>query len=114
MNAINKKNATKKVSQFNLDHLNHHRAPIIGKGWADVKIDPDFLEWSINETVKIIGGNEATKEKIKFILKNTPVNHWSLQKFIFSNYESGARWSYCAGQDYTGDICTIRNFLRKL
>ena len=109
MKTITEKNVTKLVQQFNAENLNHRRAPIEGEGWKDIKICPYFLELSAKQISDILGGRSETKERIKHNLQNVPLNHWGLQRFIWT----GKRWHYCAGQSYTEEIRDIRNFLKK-
>ena len=109
MKTITEKNAEKLVQQFNAENFNHRRAPIEGEGWKDIKICPDFLELSVKQITDILGGTIETRDSIKHNLKNVTMNHWGLQRFIWT----GKRWHYCAGQSYTEEIREIRNFLKK-
>lgn len=107
MKTINKNNSTKEIQQFNLSHLTTGRANIINKGWQDIKIEDSFFNESINEIVNLIGGREATKQAIKFSLRNTPIHQWFANRIIFD----GKNWSYIAGQDYPSEIKEIRRQL---
>ena|SRR5690606_11776079 len=106
---ITKQNVSDKVTQFNLENLNHNRASINGIGWTDITIDETFKAESLQQIADIIGGREATKAKVLHTLSNSTVNGWFMQRFIYvPKYD---RWSYCAGQDYVGEIASIRRKL---
>lgn len=106
---ITKQNISDKVVQFNLEHLNHNRASIIGVGWSDIIIDENFKAESLQQIADIIGGRVATKEKVLRNLSNNKVTGWFMQRFIYMpKYD---RWSYVAGQDYVGELTSIRRKL---
>lgn len=104
------KRTVKKVNQFTLENLNHERACIEGKGWSDIKVEENFRDESFKRIVDLLGGRKDTKETILFKLRNQPLSHWGLQRFIYDVKYN--RWSYCAGQDYTGEIAQIRNYIK--
>lgn len=108
---INQNNVGKKIMQFNLEHLTCERANIIGVGWENIKIDPEFKEKAIDEIVELLGGRQATKDRIRFVIKNTPVHAWFASRIYFN--ASRQRWEYIAGQDYPREITEIRNQLKK-
>src|SRR5690606_8680279 len=106
---ITKQNVLDKVTQFNLEHLNHNRASINGIGWTDIAIDETFKAESLQQIVDIIGGRESTKAKVLHNLTSNKVNGWFMNRFIYiPKYD---RWSYVAGQDYVGEIASIRRKL---
>lgn len=111
MKTINKKNVSKLVSQFTLEHLTTERAPLIIGGWSDIKIDEDFKKESVNQILDLLGGLDTTKNKIAFKIKNTPVHGWFAQRIIFEPLRN--KWVYIAGQDYTSELRTIRKELSK-
>lgn len=106
---ITKKNVSDNVVQFNLEHLNHNRANINGIGWTDIVVDESFKAESLQQIADIIGGRAATKEKVLRNLSNNKINGWFMQRFIYMpNYDI---WCYTAGQDYVGEITSIRKKL---
>lgn len=106
---ITKQNVSAKVEQFNLEHLNHNRASIIGVGWSDIVIDENFKAGSLQKIADIIGGREATKAKVLRALTNNKVSGWFMQRFIYMPKHD--IWCYAAGQDYVGEITSIRRKL---
>jgi hypothetical protein len=111
MNTINEKNVAKLVRQFTLHNLTTERVNIIGQGWTDIKIDPDFKEKSIDQIINILGGHQKTKDRIKFVIKNTPISGWYSDRIVFEPAVN--RWVYIAGQDHPKEINEIRNDLKK-
>lgn len=109
---ITRENVAKKVNEFNLENLTTSRACLIGLGWENIKIEESFYNASIDELVKIIGGREKTKNRIKFILRNTPLSsHWFSRRFIFEAKRN--KWCYVAGQCEADEIPQIRKELLK-
>ena len=106
---ITKQNVSDKVLQFNLENLNHNRASINGIGWTDIVVDETFKAESLRKIVDIIGGREATKAKVLHNLTSNKVNGWFMQRFIYMPKHD--IWTYCAGQDYVGEITSIRRKL---
>lgn len=108
---ITANNAGTVTQQFNANHLTTERAPIIGQGWEDIEIDEDFFYESIDQIVNLIGGQAKTMQKIRYTLRSQKFNHWSADRFIWSN--SRKRWEYCAGQDQPLEMKEIRKYLTK-
>ena len=111
MKTLNKKNVSKLVNQFTLENLTTERACLIAGGWQNIKIDEDFKNESISQIVNLLGGIKATKEKIKFVIKNTPVSSWFASRIVFEPLIN--KWTYIAGQDYPAELQEIRNQLKK-
>jgi len=111
MKTINGKNVAKLVNQFTLENLTTERAYLIGLGWNDIKIDEDFKKESVSQIVELLGGRQATKDRIKFVIRNTPVSSWFAQRIIFEPLRN--KWVYIAGQDYPSELQEIRNQLKK-
>ncbi len=111
MKTINAKNVEKLVEQFTLENLSTDRAVIIGIGWDNIKIDPDFKKDSIEQIVQLIGGSQKTKDRIKFIIRNTPIHAWYSSRIVFEPDRN--RWAYISGQEYVQEIISIRNHLKK-
>lgn len=108
---ITQQNVSKKIEQFNAGHLINGRAPIIKKGWADIKIEETFFDLSIDKIVELIGGRATTMQTVRFRLRNEPLHAWFSERFIYSVERK--TWTYCAGQDYTAEIREIRKYLTK-
>lgn len=106
---ITKQNVSAKIEQFNLENLNHNRACIVGIGWTDITTDENFKSESLQQIADIIGGRAATKEKVLRTLTNNIISGWFMQRFIYMPERD--IWSYCAGQDYVGEIASIRRKL---
>lgn len=109
---ITKQNVSDKVGQFNLENLNHNRAIIIGIGWSDITTDENFKTESLQKIADIIGGRAATKEKVLRTLTNNKVSGWFMQRFIYMPDHD--IWCYTAGQDYVGEMASIRRKLSNL
>jgi hypothetical protein len=111
MITINAGNVETKVNQFTLENLTTERACLIGEGWENIKIDPDFKKDSVEQIVELIGGRQATKDRIKFVIRNTPVHAWFCSRIIYE--ADRKKWVYVAGQDHKGELQQIRNELKK-
>lgn len=109
---ITKQNVSVKVEQFNLENLNHNRASIVGIGWSDITTDENFKSESLQKIADIIGGRAATKAKILRTLTNNKVSGWFMQRFIYMPDRD--IWCYTAGQDYVGEMASIRRKLSNL
>lgn len=106
---ITKTNVSDRVTQFNLESLNHNRAYVNGIGWTDIAIEENFKAESLQQIADIIGGRKATKAKVLHNLTNNKVSGWFMNRFIYMpKYDI---WSYCAGQDYVSEITSIRRKL---
>lgn len=111
MKTITRKNISKRIYQFNAEHLTTKRANIKNEGWQNIKIENEFYENSINEITTLIGGKNTTQKIVKLKLKNEPFHHWGFTRFIF-DYETKT-WRYIPGQDYNSEIRAIRKYLSK-
>lgn len=99
-NAIVKNNG-----QLNLEILLSIRA-----NFGDFTMEEDEFGNQIDYIVdNVLGGWNSHKGRIKYILNNTPLQHWGFQRIIFN----GKRWQYVAGQDGQYELTQIRNFIRK-
>ena len=95
--------------QLNLEILLNRRANF-GNGWEDFTIEEDEFRNQIDYIVdEVLRGWKSHKGRIKYILNNTPLQHWGFSRIIFN----GKRWQYVAGQDYTNELKQIRNFIKK-
>ena len=95
--------------QLNFQILLNRRANF-GNGWEDFTMEEDEFRNQIDYIVdEVLGGWNKYKGRIKYILNNTPLQHWGFQRIIFN----GKRWQYVAGQDYTNELKQIRNFIKK-
>ena len=91
--------------QMNLEILLNRRA-----NFGDFTMEEDEFRNQIDYIVdEVLGGWNKYKGRIKYILNNTPLQHWGFQRIIFN----GKRWQYVAGQDYTNELKQIRNFIKK-
>lgn len=111
MKTINSKNVSKLVNQFKLENLTTERACLIASGWENIKIDEDFKKESVSQIVELLGGRQATKDRIKFVIRNTPIHNWFAQRIVFEPLRN--KWVYIAGQDYPSELQEIRNTLKK-
>lgn len=66
----------------------------------------ELTEPDIDQIVKMIGGQNKTKQRVKscltYDLRSFP--HWFLERVNFNR----ERWEYCAGQDYNFEMADIR------
>ena len=91
--------------QMNLEILLNRRA-----NFGDFTMEESEFRNQINYIVnEVLGGWNKHKRRIKYILNNTPLQHWGFSRIIFN----GKRWQYVAGQDYTNELKQIRNFIKK-
>lgn len=110
MTTITKKNVEKLITQFTLENLSTERASIKGEGWATIKIDEDFKNKAFEDIADLLGGRKATKDRIKYVIKNNPISAWFAQRIIYN--AKGDYWTYCAGQDYPAELAQIRKTLK--
>lgn len=95
--------------QLTFEMLLNQRAPL-GKGWEYFNISDEVKREIVSHVVNnILGGWKVHRPRIEYILNNTPLSHWGLQRILFRN----GRWSYYAGQDYTSELRQIREYIRK-
>ena len=95
--------------QLNLEILLNKRANF-GNGWEDFTMEEDEFRNQIGYIVnEVLGGWNKHKGRIKYILNNTPLQHWGFSRIIFN----GKRWQYVAGQDGQNELTQIRNFIKK-
>ena len=95
--------------QMNLEIILNRRTNF-GNGWEDFTMEESEFRNQINLIVdEVLGGWKSHKGRIKYILNNTPLQHWGFSRIIFN----GKRWQYVAGQDYTIELTQIRNFIKK-
>ena len=95
--------------QLNLEILLNRRANF-GNGWEDFTIEEDEFRNQIDYIVdEVLRGWKSHKGRIKYILNNTPLQHWGFSRIIFN----GKRWQYVVGQDGQYELTQIRNFIKK-
>ena len=91
--------------QLNLEILLNRRA-----NFGDFTMEEDEFRNQINYIVnEVLRGWNKHKGRIKYILNNTPLQHWGFSRIIFN----GKRWQYVAGQDGQNELTQIRNFIKK-
>ena len=95
--------------QMNLNILFSRRANF-SNGWEDFTIEEGEFRNQIDYIVdNVLRGLNSHKGRIKYILNNTPLQHWGFSRIIFN----GKRWQYVAGQDGQNELKQIRNFIKK-
>ena len=91
--------------QMNLEILLNRRA-----NFGDFTMEEGEFRNQINYIVnEVLRGWNKHKGRIKYILNNTPLQHWGFSRIIFD----GKRWRYVAGQDRRNELTQIRNFIKK-
>ena len=91
--------------QMNLEIILNRRA-----NFGDFTMEESEFRNQINYIVnEVLRGWNKHKGRIKYILNNTPLQHWGFSRIIFN----GKRWQYVAGQDYTNELKQIRNSIKK-
>lgn len=111
-NLITKENVEEYVEQMNLQILTTSRAYVKNVGWADLKIEPTFYNWSVERIADLVCGSHAhLKERVQFIIRNQPNYQWYAKRIIFSIKQN--KWIYNAGQDYNVELNLIRKELTK-
>jgi hypothetical protein len=66
------------------------------------------------QIAQLLGGRHATRARIEQVLKYSASMlpaHGIFERVHYCEHENA--WSYCAGQDYTAEIPTIRDILKK-
>ena len=100
-----------KGSQLTGQQLINRRANINGE-WQDFEVSEELSEEINNKIVEVLGGQQRTKRTIKNVLNYSKPQHWGLNRIHIEKYgNSPIKFSYCAGQDYPGELQTIRKYL---
>ena len=95
--------------QLTFEMLLNQRA-YFGKGWEYFNISDEVKRETISLVIdEVLGGWKKHKDTMNYVLNNVPLSHWGLQRILYSNN----RWSYCAGQDYSSELKSIREYIRK-
>jgi hypothetical protein len=101
-----------KGSQFTAQQFINRRANIDGV-WQDFEVSNDLRLKISNEIADLYGGHLKTRFAVEFSLNSCRPQHWGLSRTILEKYgDSPARFSYCAGQDYTSELASIRKALK--
>ena len=102
--------AIEKVNgQLTFEMVLNQRA-YFGKGWEYFNIDDEAKREVIKYIVyNVLGGWGKHKSRIEYVLNNTPISHWALQRIVFS----GKRWNYYAGQCQITELRQLRDFIKK-
>ena len=105
-------NALKKVKSnyITLDDVINGRFYHVNKGHTDLKISGLDLDKSlhINNLLGVIGGRKNYSIRLRYLIARGK-SCGILERLIYD----GKKWSYIAGQDYTGEINYIRKILRE-
>lgn len=102
-------------SQTSAQELLNGRMYLKTTGWTEVKLTDEFRRQLCDMLTHQIGGIHRTKEIVERCLLFRSPQHWALGRFFLSKYnKSGARISYCAGQDATWEMRELRNYLKKV
>lgn len=97
--------------QLTAQNLINGRAYIKGLGWSDFEIEN--RDKHIAAALSVLGGrnNNAIQEKVRA----RKTQHWGLNRIVLECYPAVANgrpfWSYCAGQDYAGELASIKKDL---
>lgn len=97
--------------QVTAQELINGRTYINGEGWTDIILSDQFRDDVCNDISQILEGQYKTRAAVRNSLKYGKPQHWGLKRILLENYGS-PRLSYCAGQDYTSEIRTIRTALK--
>jgi len=82
--------------------------------WQQISLSGNLREQVISAIAETIGGREKTKTRIYSILRYGRPQHWAFSRFFVEKYgESPARLRYCAGQDQSWEMRSVRKELSK-
>jgi len=102
-----------KNNQLNAQQVINKRAFINGD-YQNFELSTEASLELVDMILDILGGRSQTKSNMKSTLLYSTPQHWGLGRLLFAKYgDSPVRLSYCAGQDYPGELSTIRKFLSK-
>ena len=96
------------TEQITAQQVINKRLYINGLGWQSVDFSDEFSGWFIDEVGDLLGGRAATRHSVKLSLKYCKPQHWGLNRIFLED----RGWVYCAGQDYTSELNTIRKALK--
>ena len=100
--------------QLSVQQLLNNRVHLKNKGWTAIKLTDELTTEIIERTVEILGGHYKTRSTVENALKFREVQHWTLERMFVNDYGSGAKISYCAGQDYTSEMNTGRTAIKAM
>ena len=86
---------------------------IDGKGWQTVQVSPELRLQLAHNIAALLGGYQATQERVANNLYHNNLQHWGLSRIFFQQPDGKVRLNYCAGQDYPSEIASIRTYLKK-
>lgn len=97
------KNACKKANrgEISLNNLISGRFDHVKKGWTLLRVDDIELE----KLLDVIGGRKRD------LIRQRIFNCGTYRIFDRLTYHIKYGWSYCAGQDYPGELATIRKLI---
>lgn len=105
--------------QLNMQMLINRRLYTKQKNWFSVKLSENCLLEVANHVSTILGGRSTTKTKVFNSVYYGRPQHWGLERIIVSRRKDDKDKrrkkiyiSYCAGQDHTWELNTIRNDIK--
>ena len=103
-------------TQVTAQELLNGRLYLKGEGWSNVQISDELRESIISTIVETAGGREQTKIRMYAKMRNSKPQHWAIGRFLLSRYDNVRNgepyFSYCAGQDQTWEMKSLREFLK--
>lgn len=99
--------------QATAQQLLNRRMSVKGQGWVKIALSEELEELICNQVSELLGGHHKTRAAVYNNLMRSSQQHWGLDRVLVEQYgKSKARLSYCAGQDYTSELNTIRTVLK--
>ena len=107
---ITLKTAIKNTTQLTAEQVINGRFYHSKKGWVSLTLTDK--ETALQMIADCLGGRK--RAKIESVLNWGKPQHWGLRRIFFKIYEDKIYCSYCAGQDYPGELNQIRKYLYNL
>ena len=82
-------------------------------GWENFEMTSELSASVVYDIADTIGGRK--KDLVRNRLHYWKVTHWALDRLILNKRSDNTYyWSYCAGQDYPGELGELRRYLYSL
>ncbi len=90
----------------------HSQRLYTANGWNNWEYR--LTDSDIDALSTLLGGHYRTQNTVANKLRSlySIPSHWSFNRITFCKHSK--RWSYTAGQDYPGELQTIRNWFKNL
>jgi hypothetical protein len=101
-----------KDNQTSIYNILNNRMYVKGTGHSQVVFNRELKDMILKLACNVIGGNKRLSVR-RFLAIGT-YRHYALERIFIEGYDNKISVSYCAGQDYRGELQDLRNFIYKV